>query len=185
MSDPTELVVVKPAPRVAKTVNKAWLGSWVLILGCLSGPAQTNWTCAGLLYEPPAIALRPLTATRPSPAVPATNREGLQKLKLETEPAPELSLLPPTNSTPRLEQATISHGQDFGDFYGPLQPGHFYLVQPERPAHNVIVRAVEGIFDPELIRLGKTTTLSCTVVTAIKRKNPLCLLNPLFFQLSW
>jgi hypothetical protein len=40
------------------------------------------------------------------------------------------------------------------------------------------------VFDPEVFYFGKKT-VSCTLVTAIKRKNPLCLLNPVFFQVTW
>jgi hypothetical protein len=40
------------------------------------------------------------------------------------------------------------------------------------------------VFYPEEFRFGKTT-VSCSLVTAIKRRNPLCLINPLFFQMTW
>lgn len=45
-------------------------------------------------------------------------------------------------------------------------------------------RALDSIFRPEPIRIGGVEA-SFTVVTAIKRKNPLCLLNPLVINVSW
>lgn len=47
-----------------------------------------------------------------------------------------------------------------------------------------LARCVENVFRPEVIRLGQTK-ITCSLYTAIKRKNPLCLLNPLFFNLEW
>jgi hypothetical protein len=65
-----------------------------------------------------------------------------------------------------------------------IRPGEFYLIQAQPVAENRFVRAAEVIWSPEVVHLGKTT-VSCPVITAIKRKNPLCLLNPIFFQASW
>lgn len=59
-----------------------------------------------------------------------------------------------------------------------------YVIFHEPPTDNPYVRAVDAIFTPEVIRLGKMS-LACSVVTAIKRKNPLCLLNPMVLDLSW
>lgn len=43
---------------------------------------------------------------------------------------------------------------------------------------------LEKIFEPEVIQLRKIH-LGGSLVTAIKRKNPLCLLNPIVFWMSW
>jgi hypothetical protein len=43
---------------------------------------------------------------------------------------------------------------------------------------------LDKIFAPEVIRLRKVH-LSGSLITAIKRKNPLCLLNPIVFWMSW
>ena len=55
---------------------------------------------------------------------------------------------------------------------------------PPRPSENRFVRATDAIFTPAPIKLG-STYLSFTPVTAWKKRNPLCLLNPLVFNLSW
>jgi hypothetical protein len=65
-----------------------------------------------------------------------------------------------------------------------VKSGEFYLVRPAQPSGDPVVRFVDGIFRPEVVHVGKIP-VACSVVTAIKRKNPLCLLNPLVFQASW
>jgi len=57
------------------------------------------------------------------------------------------------------------------------------LFSPQ-PSQNLFVRATDTIFSPAPIRLG-STYISFTPVTAWKKRNPLCLLNPLVFNISW
>jgi hypothetical protein len=59
-----------------------------------------------------------------------------------------------------------------------------YIVGPFQKSEDVFSRSIDSIFRPEEFRVGKTT-VSCSILTAIKRKNPLCLLNPLFVNVSW
>ena len=54
----------------------------------------------------------------------------------------------------------------------------------ERKADSAFGRAIDTIFTPEPIRLGGTQ-IAFSPITAIKRRNPLCLLNPLVFNVSW
>ena len=42
----------------------------------------------------------------------------------------------------------------------------------------------DPVFAPEVVKVGKVR-MSGGVVTAIKRKNPFCLLHPLVFVASW
>jgi len=62
------------------------------------------------------------------------------------------------------------------------QGGNLKLLEPTLRSESGGI--VEVIFQPEVIHLGKTS-FSCTIVTAYKRKNPLCLLNPIFLNVSW
>jgi hypothetical protein len=55
---------------------------------------------------------------------------------------------------------------------------------PARPSENRFVRATDTIFTPAPIKLG-STYISFTPVTAWKKRNLLCLLNPLVFNISW
>ena len=42
----------------------------------------------------------------------------------------------------------------------------------------------ERLFQPAIIRIGKIK-VSVSLITAIKRKNPLCLLHPVFLNINW
>jgi hypothetical protein len=59
-----------------------------------------------------------------------------------------------------------------------------YLTRPEPPSDNLLVRFADSTFRPEVFKIGKTS-VTCSIVTAIKRKNPLCLLNPCVLGFSW
>ena len=81
------------------------------------------------------------------------------------------------------EKMTLSTGGDDLDlelYHRLEQEGCF----ARTPPGNAVERCFASVFQPEVVHLGKTS-FSCTVITAIKRKNPLCLLNPMFLNLSW
>lgn len=59
-----------------------------------------------------------------------------------------------------------------------------FLTRAESESDDLFSRVVANIFEPEVFRIGQTA-VCCSVVTAIKRKNPLCLLNPLVFTICW
>ncbi len=60
--------------------------------------------------------------------------------------------------------------------------GCFTPKPPE--SDNYFVRSVNTMFDQEEMRVGKTT-VTCSIITAIKKKNPLCLINPILLNISW
>ncbi len=49
---------------------------------------------------------------------------------------------------------------------------------------TLIDRGIDAVFMPEPIKLGRTQ-LAFSPYTAIKRRNPLCLLNPIPLAVSW
>jgi hypothetical protein len=55
---------------------------------------------------------------------------------------------------------------------------------PTEPSNNLFVRATDAIFRPAPIAIG-STQISFSPVTAWKKRNPLCLLNPIVFNFSW
>lgn len=59
-----------------------------------------------------------------------------------------------------------------------------YLAPREQGSDNKFVRAMDAIFAPEVIQIGGTS-IAFSPYTAIKRKNPLCLLNPVPIAVSW
>ena len=69
------------------------------------------------------------------------------------------------------------------EVYARLERGG-YLKTPEPPTDNRLQRFLNSTFEPEVLHFGKLS-LSCTAITAIKRKNPLCLINAIFLRLEW
>jgi hypothetical protein len=62
-----------------------------------------------------------------------------------------------------------------------------HMPAPEEPggAYGLVkTKVVEPIFDMESVKVGKVH-LTGSVVNAVKRKNPICLLNPFIFALDW
>jgi hypothetical protein len=122
--------------------------------------------------------------------VPSGRASSASTLSADTDRSPLHSAVPQPDSTPA--PMALSH-ENFGythdelydrmDVYRRLDRGG-YLNKPELPSENLVVRALDNTFRPEFIRVGKAE-MSFSLLTAIKRKNPLCLLNPLVFQLSW
>ena len=91
--------------------------------------------------------------------------------------------IPSTNDVPD-QMSLSSQGSDFDQrMYRRLEEGG-YLTRMEQPSDNLFVRATDGIFRPEVVHFRKIE-ISCSLITAIKRKNPLCLINPIFFSASW
>jgi len=52
------------------------------------------------------------------------------------------------------------------------------------PSDSAFERAIDSTFRPEWFHYRKVA-VSCSVATAIKRKNPFCLINPYVLQISW
>ena len=59
-----------------------------------------------------------------------------------------------------------------------------YFNRPTIASSTASGQWAEVVFSPEFFHWGKVD-VSCSVLTAIQRRNPLCLLNPIFFQLTW
>jgi hypothetical protein len=58
------------------------------------------------------------------------------------------------------------------------------LMQHDETLDSRFGRAMDAVFRPEVIKIGGAE-VSCSVITAIKRKNPLCLLNPMVISVAW
>ena len=75
---------------------------------------------------------------------------------------------------------------DYQDFRLPYGRHYdFDLIRPTKVSADPVTRALDSIFRPEEFHVGRTYTVSCSLLTAIKRKNPLRLVNPLFLSVSW
>jgi hypothetical protein len=125
---------------------------------------QTNITgAAKVQFSLPSVQLRSETRTQSEKSASDIQRPAaisVQNVALETS----LSNFEPRSSVVRSDE--------------------FYLVRTQVGFDSPVERFVDSVFRPEVYHLGKTE-VSCSFLTAIKRKNPLCLLNPLVVQVSW
>lgn len=155
------------------TLNSTVLCTFGLAWLATSSLAQTNG-CDDLAHK---FFLEPIhlrLESQPEATAPAKTA-GPVELSLKLQPQAAV-----TNSS-RLD---ISWGDGSDLHSSVIRPGEFYLVGPEPLPEGKVVRALDRIFTPEVVRVGKVP-ISGSIVTAIKRKNPLCLLSPIIFQLSW
>jgi hypothetical protein len=124
-----------------------------------------------------------------SSSPPSHEPSSLPPLQLRSEVTLAPASLPPATSlfeSGRLgEQMSLTSKASTLDLelYERLARGG-YLTAPKPRSEHPFARSLDAIFEPEFIRIGKTT-VACSIVTAIKRKNPLCLINPMFFNVSW
>jgi hypothetical protein len=133
---------------------------------CLSCGAQTN-LCAdkAVAFFIPQVQLRPQATSEAA--------------------KPEQSISPKPISTAPVQMTTVDIVFGDDDLHSRVvRSDQFYLTRSEPRSDNPMVRVVDGIFTPEVVHIGKIP-ITCSVITAIKRKNPLCLLNPVVFQASW
>jgi len=139
---------------------------------CLCCSAQTNTCpkpalpffqpCLQLCLEPASL---PVSKTLAGPAEPLP-------VKNTSAPVPAV----------KLEVTTASAEGLHGSF---VRSDEFYLVRAEEPVfEHGVNRFFDQVFRPEEFHVGKHS-VSSSITTAIKRKNPLCLLNPIVFQASW
>jgi hypothetical protein len=165
------------------------IGLLFVALYCLSSPAQTNSMPEA--QDPPSrqfpeVPLLTLAA-EPKPAQPPATTNRLTLLLEMPPPEREKTLLDdfPTTSTGAPHEATSLDSEQaiMLRYYERLELGG-YLTRPEPPSDSRLLYVVEPIFQPEPIQVGRTI-VSCPIITAIKRKNPLALLNPLVLNVSW
>jgi hypothetical protein len=100
----------------------------------------------------------------------------LPKAQLRTGPADP----PAPASSPGEAEYSL---QDFQAYHRGQQD--FQFIRRVEVPRDPVVRAIDSIFQPEVFHVGRTTTVSCSIFTAIKRRNPLCLLNPCFFEMTF
>ena len=166
-------------------MKRLFMVSWVVIFCCSDAHAQTNeLRAARLLYDVPLPKVR-LASMAPELS---TGVVSIERARAEL----------PVRSAERVEtakastnglNASIEHHdfgrpeQEFLQLYHRLD-GLGYFERAEAPSDSPFIRWAEGTFRPEVVHLGKTT-MTCSLLTAIKRRNPFCLINPVVFQLSW
>ncbi len=141
----------------------------VLILLCEQASAQSNTPDKHALFQLPQVQLRLQRSN-------VESQPGINGEEFELPPTPvsasstgQLSLNGSATDEERLWVRRLERGS--------------YLTKPE-PSANRFVRWTDTIFQPEPVRVGRIS-VSCSTVTAIKRKNPLCLISPRLLDVSW
>lgn len=164
----------------------------VVAFGCVIASGQTNSSAPRAWFSLPAAKLRPLSKERRSYSDQAIALIARSKRQPPTSNQMNATATFSSLSTQHVnlavrvpEQIALSyHPGDFDHRAYRLIKEEGYLSRPPPKPDGLISRVVSGIFVPTPIRVGKTT-VCCSVVTAIKRKNPLCLLNPMVLNVSW
>ena len=163
----------------------------LLTLGrCLAPALETNSLGSAQLFSVPSLDLHSSTPSAQKPAddsilsEKATSLPDSADLTPITRPADFAQ--PQTQPAWRDQFSLGTHMTELDmRVYKRLEEGgYFTRPEPETP----IGHFMERTFSPEIIRLGNRSSkafATCTLYTAIKRKNPLCLLNPMFIFVSW
>jgi hypothetical protein len=161
-----------------------------LLLICCVGNlfAQTNSpSVSGQLFSTPQVGLRLSNAESDKEALVATDNIRVLHLGSAQSQDPFSGPEPATNVRPEVSfEATSAGGGLSGlslQIYDRLEKGG-YLTRAELPSEDRLDRLVNTIFVPEPIQFRKVS-VSCSIINAIKRKNPLCLLNPIFLDVRW
>ena len=172
----------RPLPNSVEllvTVKAFACGLLIVVASCASSLPQTN-SRASQLWSFRPNQLRPI-------ATEAGVSEGTVAAANPSSESAEINSPPAVSPLLSGFQDEIVVSRYAGEFdyrtYRLLHDSEF-LKRSEPPPDDLFSRTLNGIFMPEPIRMGKTT-VCCSLITAIKRKNPLCLLNPMVLQISW
>ena len=154
-----------------------------------SAPNKELAQPGGRLFEAPKAQWLILDGLSPRP--PALSASSLNEkpkhLALEKpEQDPQLpTLLHDTSSSPN----NLSVGRETGDDY--FHRGQYARIMEEgllkspQPVYgSELERRIVDSFRPEIIHVGHAQ-ISCSLITAIARKNPLCLLSRSFIGISF
>ena len=159
-----------------------------LLLGGSAGIAQTNPPAfSATLFSVAHLELRNCKQEKTAETYGRGNNSGLQLSSSSQESAVDCvwtnSIKSSGNLSLAADTTTLAMSRFDQEIYDRLERNG-YFNKPELPSDSRLERFLNSTFEPEVIRLGKVS-LSCSAITAIKRKNPLCLLNMIFLRLEW
>jgi hypothetical protein len=152
----------------------------------LSAIAAGTNAAAAFTFAMPGSQLRPMNmpalAEEPHIEPAGTNTIARQLVRLDRGPIlDEVGLSSRESAAPQF-YASVRGSILEMEVCRKLEEGG-YLTRPE--PETPLSRFMDKTFSPEVIHLGGHAKASCTLYTAIVRKNPLCLLNPMFLFISW
>lgn len=128
----------------------------------------SGFCCMSCQVEANDVATRPLPFLLP----PIQLRE--ESRPAPTQPAQALSeqsILPTRIASPAIQ--SVLSDDDINRRF--IRRAEIYLTRPEASASSSVGSYFDGLFKPTIIGIGKTS-VSCPLVTVIKRRNPLALL---------
>lgn len=162
--------------------------SFLLLFFCTTGAAQTNPT--NVPPEPPALQptrFQPATESEP-PAESIADASNRVRLRLDLPlPKQDSHLLDdfPTQSLEETPAATaVDSDQALMLQYSARLNAAGYMNPTPPPPEDLFSRTVIAMFQPEPLQVARVS-VAFSPITAIKRKNPLALLNPLVLNISW
>lgn len=145
----------------------------------LANAAETNAVSqVDRLFIMPEPQLR-LFSTGP---VPTRTAPPKREVNLTSLPAMAEPVHVGTQHSGTFTLSTDSEGGNFRSYQ--FTQHQLDMFPPLRRSEDLGTRFFESIFQPEEFRVGKTK-VACSLLTAIKRKNPLCLINPIVLNISW
>lgn len=176
-----------------RKVSLCWLA---LAFYWCEGFGQTNCPVPLGLFSLPHMEMKKLECE--PEGQPHGRRNEASKSGTGREALVEPAILANVSTNRSLDPGTISLSSSDKDdsfqtldIYRRLDDGG-YLTSHNRP-DSLLRREMDAMYRPEVFHLGKTT-IRCSLISAIRHKDPLCLLNlddpesipsVVFFKLSW
>jgi hypothetical protein len=152
----------------------------VVVGMALTAVAQSN---SSPPYARWFVASKPRLRTMDTePPAPGSNPQDGQ-VNLSSSPTMSRSV---DLTAQRSDLVALSPAHEEGDaerYY--LRQPNFGFTRTARVPDNFVARGLDSVFRPEEFRVGRTATVSCSILTAITRRNPFCLLNPIILNVSW
>jgi len=136
----------------------------LLVAGAITARAQTNAPASfHSLFSCPVPQIEPEAKPAPKPTAPNPTSLVPAPLSLETDSVQE---------TNPLSEYMRWNGHEV------------LIVPPPLPVGGVLGWFDQEILNPAVIRYHRTQ-LTGSIISAITRRNPLCLLHPLIFSVDW
>jgi hypothetical protein len=160
----------------------------LLAFWCASSFGQTNSPSPGgdllsTVTPQPRSWSAELTDFRLASTMNSPESPPLQSPASESENSVPVLPAVPSSIALRAEFTLDDDERKIDAIYHQLEEGG-YLARHDAESKSALERGIEAVFLPEIVRIGRVSVY-CSLITAIKRKNPLCLLNPIVLGASW
>ena len=175
-----------PYDRIPSAMNR--LICLLVVCGAGNLLAQTNsasMLCQ--LFSTPQPQLRSLNREMSRPELAVTN----DRHRLQLGSAASEDFLPGTTNSNGGNSFEVMSANDSPTGFSAFSRQMYerldregYFTRPELPTENRLERFARWTFEPEVFHFRKVS-VTCSLLTAIKRKNPFCLISPIFLNVTW